>query len=361
VTARGRILLALLALAALAAPAAASERPKAHAAIVGGLAAPAGQLPWLAYIHDALGGGAYEWCTGTVVAPNLVLTAAHCVEDVSSGALYSASNFTVVTGATDWSDTAHAQVSSVSAVVADKTTVQTSANGLNVVDDAALLVLQTSTTAPAVALYDASNPALVATGTLATIAGWGLTSSSASAGPATLQEAQTVIQDPDWCYNEQQGQFQTTAQLCAVDDPSDATSTCSGDSGGPLLVDSAGTWTEVGITSSSDGCDTQRPDIFTRLDSVRPWIEGWIAALTPAPSRQGAAPSTPPQTTPAAGTSTGVPDRGVYSGGSAQRSGRVSVTLAAGGLTALSVRFNLSCPRGWRGPLSATETISPWC
>ncbi|HEX4034697.1 MAG TPA: serine protease [Solirubrobacteraceae bacterium] len=359
-TARGLILLALVALVLVAAPAAASGRHEAHAAIVGGAAAAPGALPWLAYIHDAQGGGAYEWCTGTVVAPNLVLTAAHCVEDVSSAAVSPASNFTVVTGSVDWSDTAHAQVSTVTQVIPDDTTVETSANGINVVGDAALLELETSTTAPAVALYDASNAALVAPGTVATIAGWGLTSPSAAAGPGTLQKGQTVIQDPNWCFQEQQAQFQTNSQLCTVDAPSYATSACNGDSGGPLLVDSAGTWIEVGITSTSDTCDTQRPDIFTRLDTVRPWIEGWIAALPPRPTGQNAGASTPGQTpsAPAAATSAGIPDRGVYSGNSAQRSGRVSVTLASNGLTALRVRFNLSCPRGWRGPLNAAATIS---
>ncbi|HEY6476081.1 MAG TPA: trypsin-like serine protease, partial [Polyangia bacterium] len=228
--------------------------------------------------------------------------------------------------------------------------------GINVVGDAALLQLETSTTAPAVTLYDASNAAPIAPGTLATIAGWGLESPGATAAPEALQEGQTVIQDPNWCYDEQQTQFQTTAQLCAVDDPSYATSACNGDSGGPLLVDASGSWTQVGITSTSDSCDPQRPDIFTRLDTVRAWIEGWIAALPAPPPPQTAATST--QTpAPAPVTAPGVPDHGVYSGKSAQRSGRVSVTLASSGLTALSVRFNLFCPRGWRGPMSASEAI----
>ena len=64
--------------------------------------------------------------------------------------------------------------------------------------------------------------------------------------------------------------------------------------------------------------------------------------------------------TQAAATPLTVPDFGAYSGKSAQRSGRVSVTLAAGGLTALHLRFNLACPHGtWRGPFATAEKVSP--
>ena len=54
---------------------------RAHAPIVDGRPAEPGRLPWLAYIEDRRGAGTGQ-CTGTVVAPNLVLTAGHCAEDV---------------------------------------------------------------------------------------------------------------------------------------------------------------------------------------------------------------------------------------------------------------------------------------
>jgi len=88
-------------------------------------------------------------------------------------------------------------------------------------------------------------------------------------------------------------------------------------------------------------------------------LEGWIAALPAPPPPQSAATSTQTPAAPTGITVAGVPDHGVYNGKSAQRSGRVSVTLASSGLTAVSVRFNLSCPRGWRGPISITEAIGP--
>src|SRR5580693_3623820 len=80
---------ALLGVVALAAPAAPAQRPPAvaHTSIIGGRAAQAGSFPSLAYVIDIQGRYAYQ-CTGTVVAPSLVLTAGHCAEDTSTGARY---------------------------------------------------------------------------------------------------------------------------------------------------------------------------------------------------------------------------------------------------------------------------------
>ena len=74
---RGRVLTALLAaLAATAAvavavPAAPAEGPRARAAVVGGEPAPPGAYPYIV----ALSRG----CGGTLIAPDRVLTAGHCV------------------------------------------------------------------------------------------------------------------------------------------------------------------------------------------------------------------------------------------------------------------------------------------
>ena len=41
-------------------------------------------------------------CSGTVVAPNLVLTAGHCAEDMQTGVVNEASGYRVTTGNVDW-------------------------------------------------------------------------------------------------------------------------------------------------------------------------------------------------------------------------------------------------------------------
>ena len=162
---------------------AAQHRPRAHAAIVGGTTAAPGSLPWLAFISYKVGNGLYEGCSGTVVAPNLVLTAAHCVETLPAGVLDNASGFAIVTGSLDRTDTATRQVSAVTKVITHAassytTTSLSGATGLNVIGDAALLVLATPTTAPAITLASGSNLSLLDAGTGGEIAGWGLTNAA---------------------------------------------------------------------------------------------------------------------------------------------------------------------------------------
>src|SRR5688500_5406788 len=57
-----------------AAPTAAADAPMARASVVGGQDVAAGRFPWMV----ALSRG----CGGTLIAPDRVLTAGHCVEDL---------------------------------------------------------------------------------------------------------------------------------------------------------------------------------------------------------------------------------------------------------------------------------------
>ena len=87
----------------------------AHTAIVGGSPAETNSFPWLAFIVDKRPEG-NGLCSGTVVAPNLILTAAHCAENVETGIANETSGYSVVTGNVDWTSPDR-QVSAVSRVV----------------------------------------------------------------------------------------------------------------------------------------------------------------------------------------------------------------------------------------------------
>jgi secreted trypsin-like serine protease len=330
-------------------PAVAGWTMAAHAAIVGGAAAPAGSFPWLAYVYDDLGAAAAS-CTGTVVAANLVLTAAHCVENISTGVADAATGFSVITGSLDWTDTTLRQVSAVTQVIPYNAVVETNEQGVNIVGDAALLVLATPTTAPAITIANSSDLALLQPGTAAAIGGWGVTAPTGATTPTTLQSATTVVQATAFCTTDIPD-FDAAAQLCTIDAPADGVSFCNGDSGAPLIAESpASTWIDIGIASTSFTCDPALPDMFTRVDSIYSWVQGWMTAL-PAPI------PTPPAatTTASAPTVPAQPEQGSYAGRSSQRSGHLDLTVTPSGVAQLKLEFNLHCPHRRRGPFVATD------
>ena len=323
---------------------AAHSRPGAHAAIVGGTSAVPGEFPWLAYVYSTT-----HLCTGTVVAPNVVLTAGHCAEDTTTGVLDPASSFDVATGNVDRTAAA-LQVSAVTQVL-----VYPGFNPATFYGDAALLVLGTPTSAPAIPLATASDLSLIQPGNSIEIAGWGYTAGGQQTEPAVLQWGSVVTLDPSYCGSKLL--FDATSEFCVIDPVRSAVGTCNGDSGGPAIAEPTPTSAvEVGIASrAGPNCNTSFPGIFTRVDLVSAWVNQTIAAVVPPPTP---APVTPPAPAPAvsAPSTPAAPQPGKYTGRSSQHAGHVDVTLVPGGLTRLNLEFNLHCPRGRRGPLTTTPT-----
>jgi secreted trypsin-like serine protease len=103
-------------------------------------------------------------CTGTVVAPNVVLTAGHCGVDDTTGAALDPSGYAVVTGSVDWTNQAARQVSPVSRVI-----VNPRYDSGTDAFDAAVLVLSRPTTAPAIPLATSADAYLDTGGTGALI------------------------------------------------------------------------------------------------------------------------------------------------------------------------------------------------
>jgi hypothetical protein len=327
----------------------------ARASIIGGSPAESGTYPWLAYIIDQRGR-----CSGTVVAPTLILTAGHCAEDIETGVVNAPSGYTVVTGNVNWTSPER-QVSAVSRVIPYPGFVPSAYYG-----DAALLELSTPTRAPAIGL--AADLGGMPDGTAALIAGWGLTYYEQAWFTAQLQWAGTVVKGPAWC-EQHAVLFSSAGKLCSINPPSYRTGACFGDSGGPLLAQwpSGGVLVQIGITSTVYGaCSTTHPTVFTRADLVASWVHGWIEAVKPTP----APPSTPTPapvrtqapTSPPARQTLGPPARYVppNAPGSyvARRShGReIVIHVSADGnhIVGLSIKMTVQCRHGYHLPLEAS-------
>ncbi len=252
------------------------RRHSAHVAVIGGQSAEPGTFPWMAYVLDFRGNEVGQ-CSGTMLAPNLVLTAGHCAEDMQTGVVNEASGYRVITGNVDAAAPAtERQVSDVTRVIPCPCFDRHTAVG-----DVALLQLSTPTTVPAVTL--ASSPH---GGTAALLAGWGKTYSNQNGPVERLQWARTVVQSPQWCEREA-SQFSPASEICTIDPSAHQTGVCSGDSGGPLLEaepSAPGGMVQIGVASHVyDECATTSPSVFTRVDAVSAWVRGWAQVLASAP------------------------------------------------------------------------------
>ena len=236
------------------------------------------------YLHGKRG----SQCTGTVVAASLVLTAGHCAENMSSGAVNEAAHYRVLIPGSDAAGVEE-QVATVSGVLVYEGFARRSDDG-----DAALLVLSTPTAAPPVALATASDTAATRAGSSATIAGWGDTRYRQRLATEELRWAGTVVQGARWC-RRNAPPFFTDSEICTIDAPSYAATACHGDSGGPLLAPAGptGELVQIGIAIHGYGrCSTRLPCVFTSVAAIASWVDSWIEAYRP-PSAPAPTPTTP--------------------------------------------------------------------
>jgi secreted trypsin-like serine protease len=274
---------AILAIACLADSASAAIRPH----IVGGLTAAQGTFPYTAeVVIDATDENEQVICSGSVIAPSLVLTAGHCAYDPTTGTTWPASDYMVYTGSTTAytgaNTTYPGQSSGVKAVILDQLYKRLTTTGVS--DwDASLLQLSTPTTVTPIAIATPTADAgLYDAGVSATVDGWGLTDGSDDDSlPSTLQWTSTSIEAQSGCGTAAGSLFDPADQLCASDAPQNSSGTCEGDSGGPLVANTSGGAVEIGVVSFGiNGCDTSQPGFYTSVAAISSWLNSEIASTS---------------------------------------------------------------------------------
>jgi len=272
--------------------------------IIGGYGAVQSDWPFMAFVlhFDASGNPDFS-CTGTVVAPNVVLTAGHCAVDESTGLTLNPSGFAIATGSVDWTNTAQRQVSAVSRVI-----VNPYYDSISDESDAALLVLSDPTTAPAIPLATSADNYLEQAGSGALIAGWGQTYFGDPLIQTYLQWAPTVVQSSGYC-SGLKSDFDASSELCAVNPPDFLTGTCDGDSGGPLAAfGPTGQLIEIGIVDEGPtDCNTDTADYFAAAIPLYAWATGWIRAVAPPPPPPSPSPPSASSPTPSQPAPSSVP------------------------------------------------------
>ncbi|XP_055930591.1 vitamin K-dependent protein C-like [Argiope bruennichi] len=119
-------------------------------------------------------------------------------------------------------------------------------------------------------------------GTLGVVTGWGRVSVRDSIMALTLQEAFLPLVNNSSC-QETTNYAITDNMLCAGYAESYRPDTCSGDSGGPFVLQKLNSWYLIGVVSWGEGCSTPKKfGVYTRVENYVPWIQSVISGkLTP--------------------------------------------------------------------------------
>ncbi|MER7693173.1 trypsin-like serine protease [Streptomyces sp. NPDC097610] len=239
--------------------------------IIGGTTTTITTAPWMAQLLYSDDKGTSNtsddvgfFCAGSVVSPTKILTAAHCVKGYDWKA-----HGAVVTGTSQLPSAGGTDLHGGTASFVSRQWNHPSYNASTIDNDIAVLTLDGPVKAKPIRMTTSGDTASYASGTKATLYGWGRTSSATQDISQTLKTATLPIKSDATCGGYYGGEFIKGHMVCAgnpaTGSDTGTTSACNGDSGGPLIVGGR----IVGVVSWGvvDCVDKGAYSVFTKVSS----------------------------------------------------------------------------------------------
>lgn len=245
--------------------------------IIGGEEAKAGELPWqVSIVETGKNPAEGHRCGGSLYAERWVITAGHCVDDVTKDGI------TVAAGRVELKR--GIKLHRVKRIVIHPDYVPAVVGVTPPYDDVALLELETRVRSgrrqrPIALIDEEEERSAVVDGTLFTVSGWGLTRPDGQQVETVLRKVEVPFAPRDRCNRPEAHNGSVTDEMICAGYAAGGKDACSWDSGGPLALRRAGQPALlVGIVSWGSGCaEPDKYGVYTRVARYRTWIEETVA------------------------------------------------------------------------------------
>lgn len=232
--------------------------------IVGGFPVQIANHPWQVALVRGLASDRLQFCGGALIAPDLVVTAAHCIDNnvVSNDA-----NRVDVVAGTERYNTGGERID-VRAVY-----VHPQWNSSTHDYDIAILRLQArSVTGRPIPI----DPGPVAVGARPMVTGWGSLSEGGQ-GSLDLMGVDVPIVDTSICNQQASYDGSITPRMFCAGEQEGGKDSCQGDSGGPISLGSGDAAKLVGVVSWGEGCARHlKYGVYTRISEVASWVQSFV-------------------------------------------------------------------------------------
>jgi secreted trypsin-like serine protease len=241
--------------------------------VVGGKPAVASQFPWqVALLATVIPDNERaQFCGASLIAPDWVVTAAHCVQGGPDGGL-KPEQVQILAGETSLRAPGARRVDVTRIVVHPKW------NPASQDNDVALMQLKTTLSVPGakpIAVMTPAQESQLAAAKPLVVSGWGATAESGPASAQLLWAAVGYI-DRATCNRPENYNGRITQTMICAGSLQGGVDSCQGDSGGPLVFEGSPP-VLAGVVSWGGGCARpNKPGVYTRVPLFADWIAGHI-------------------------------------------------------------------------------------